>query len=346
MAARRKRVSRREWWTAWGVLTVLTAIVVWLGLAQSRLNPAVLVALSPLPPPGAAASPASGRTFADAAWLESLPGAQPAGPVESYDPETLSDRIDGKAELYLAANFQEMSIRAFTLPDGTRLEVAVYTQATPTDAFAVLSSQRRPGAKSSPISPDAYATENALYFTKGNRYVEMTADRAEAATGPALAALALKLAEALPAGDAAAAGQGAARDVKALFPAEGQTPGSLRLAASDAMGMEGFSNVYTAEYDLPAGPATVFLAERDTAEAAAAEARAFAGFLSQNGYAATQPPAGAKLPAGAVVLGADGSFEILWTAGRLLAGVHDAVNLEAAVELTARLAASLKDVTP
>ena len=181
MAARRKRVSRQERWTAWGVLTVLAAIVVWLGLAQSRLNPAVLVALSPPPPPGAAASPASGRTFADAAWLESLPGVQPAGPVESYDAETLSDRIDGKAELYLAANFQEMSIRAFRLPDGTRLEVAVYTQATPTDAFAVLSSQRRPGASPSPVSPDAYATENALYFTKGNRYVEMTADRAEAA---------------------------------------------------------------------------------------------------------------------------------------------------------------------
>jgi len=346
MAARRKHVSRQERRTAWGVLVVLTAIVVWLGLAQSRLNPAVLVALSPPPPPGVAASQASGRNFADASWLESLPGALPAGPVESYDAETLSDRIDGKAELYLAANFQEMSIRAFRLPDGTRLEVAVYTQAAPADAFAVLSSQRRPGAKASPVSPDAYATENALYFTKGNRYVEMTADRAEAATGPALAALALKLAEALPAGIAAEAGRGAARDVKERFPAQGLVPGSLRLAASDAMGMEGFSNVYTAEYDLPAGPATALLAERDTAEAAAAEARAFTGFLSQNGYTPTPPPAGAKLPAGAVVLGADGSCEILWTQGRLLAGVHDAVSLEAAVELAASLAASLKDVTP
>ena len=345
MTARRKRVSRRERWTAWGVLTVLAAIVVWLGLAQLRLNPAVLVALRPPPPPGAAASSALGRTFADASLLENLPDVQPAGPTESYDAETLSDRIDGKAELYLAANFQEMSIRPFTLPDGTRLEVAVYTQATPTDAFAVLSSQRRPGASPSPVSPDAYATENALYFTKGNRYVEMTADRAEAATGPALAALAQKLAKALPAGEAAA-GQEAARDVKALFPDEGLTPGSMRLAASDAMGMEGFSNVYTAEYALPAGPATAFLAERDTAEAAASEARAFAAFLQQNGYAPTPPPAGAALPAGAVALGADGSFEILWTQGRLLAGVHDAVNLEAALELAARLAASLKDVTP
>jgi hypothetical protein len=345
MAARGKRVSRRERWTAWGVLAVLVAVAVWLALAQSRLNPAVLAALAP-PPPAAAASQASGRTFADAALLDDLPGAQPAGPTESYDAATLSDRIDGKAELYLAANFQEMSIRPFTLPDGTRLEVAVYTQATPPDAFAVFSSQRRPGAGSSPVSPDAYATENALYFTKGNRYVEMTADRAEAATGPALAALALKLAEALPAGVAAQAGQEAARDVKERFPAQGLAPGSVRLAASDAMGMEGFSNVYTAEYDLPSGPATAFLAERDTAEAAASEARAFAAFLQQNGYAATPPPAGAGLPAGAVVLGAEGSFEILWTTGRLLAGVHDAVNLEAAVELTARLAASLKDVTP
>ena len=72
------------------------------------------------------ASMATGRTFADAAWLESLPGAQPAGPTESYDPETLSDRIDGKAELYLAANFQEMSIRAFKLPDGCKNQSSLW----------------------------------------------------------------------------------------------------------------------------------------------------------------------------------------------------------------------------
>ena len=76
---------------------------------------------------------------------------------------------------------------------------------------------------------------------------------------------------------------------------------------------------------------------------AAADARAFAAFLIQNGYAREDA---AGLPEGAVLLAAPGSFEILWTRDGLLAGVHDAVSREAALELAANLAARLKERIP
>jgi hypothetical protein len=344
MAPKRSRTGRGERAAAWTVLALLAAAAVWLGLAQARLSPAVEVALAPPRPAGAMAATAGGRTFATAGFLGDLPGAAPATPVASYDPDTLSDRIDGKAELYLAAGFKEMSTRAYRLAGGARVDAWIYAQATPAGAFAVLSGQRRAGARPSPLSPDAYATENAVYFTKGNLYVELVADQDDAATGQELAALGAALAATLPGDAPAGAGQAKAAgpvDEKTLFPTDGLDAGSVRLAASDAMGMAGFSNVYTAEYTLPQGAATAFLARRATPAEAAREARAFAGFIAQNGYT---PKAASGLPDGAVLLAADGSFEIVWAKGTLVAGVHDAVSREAALALASRLAASFKDV--
>lgn len=341
---KRSRTRPGERRTAWTVLAALAAFSVWLGLTQAKFSPAVDVALSPPRPVGQVGGQgAGGRAFATAGYLGDLPGAAPATPVESYDPDTLSDRIDGKAELYLAANFREMSCRAYTLAGGARVDAAVYAQAAPSDAYAVLSAQRRPGARQSPVSPDAYATENALYFTKGNLYVELVADRSEPATTAALEAFGAALAAALPGEARTGQAQASSVDEKALFPKEGQEPQSLRLAASDAMGLAGFSNVYTAEYALPSGAATAFLARRDSPEAAARDGKAFVDFLAQNGYA---PAAASGLPPGAAFLEADGSFEVVWADGSMLAGVHDAVSREAALDLAARLAASLKEHAP
>ncbi len=339
MALRRLGPSRAERMAATTVLLVLAAVTVWLGIVQSRLSPAVLVAMSPPLPVVPAASP--GKAFATAAFLDDVTGATAAGPVESYDPETLSDRIDGKAELYLAANFKEMSVRSFRLGNGARLDVYVYAQASPQDAYAVLSSQRRSGAKPSSLSPDAYATENALYFTKGEHYLELAADHADDATRQALAEAGKALFDRLP--SSAMGGEEAQRDPKTLFPTEGMEAASLRLAASDAMGMAGFSNVYTVDYVLPSGAATAFLAVRDTPAAAASDAEAFAGFLLQNGYARDNVPG---LPQGAILLAAPDSFEVIWTRGGLLVGVHDAVTRQAVLDLAGKLDAGFKDGAP
>ena len=73
--------GRAERMASLAVLALLVALAVWLGFAQSRFSPAVLVATSPLPPP-ASAGRAAGRAFETAAFLDALAGATPAGPVE------------------------------------------------------------------------------------------------------------------------------------------------------------------------------------------------------------------------------------------------------------------------
>jgi hypothetical protein len=262
-------------------------------------------------------------------------GFTPLAPAQSYGPENLSDKINGKAELYLSAGFEEMSCRSFTLekPQGTHLEVFIYDMGKPQNAYAVFSSQRRPGATTIPLTPNAYATANALFFTKGKFYVEMVADRAIEALPGALTAFTTALLAKIPseAGEA-----GTATD---LFPADGIVRDSVRLNAADAFGLEGFNNVFTAEYTLPAGSATAFLAERQTPEQARSEAKRFREFLTANGYKEIRTPGA---PADLTILGFDNSFEIIMVQGRTVAGVHDATSTAAALDLAGRLQKALK----
>ncbi len=334
MTQRHAKLSIAEKRTGYAILAVLGLIAVWLLVQQARFNPAVTLALrAPLKgKPQAAAPPAPGTT---AVLLPEVPGFTPQTAVEGYGPETLSDKIDGKAELYLPAGFKEMSCRSFTLGRAgeTHLEVFLYDMGTPANAYAVFSGQRRPGASGLPLTANAYATANALFFSQGRFYVEIVADRAAAGLQESLEAYGKALLAKLPA-------EGGASDQAAPFPKEGLAPDSVRLCAADTFGCEGLLNVLTGEYSLKNGQATAFVGQRDTPEAAQAEAQRYLDFLAANGY---QKVKSTKAPADASILVLDNSFEMVFVQGRTMAGVHDATSAAAALELAGKLRTALKE---
>ena len=319
--------------TGYGILAVLGLIAIWLLVQQSRFNPAVGVALrTPLQGKSQAAS---GQTpSATAALIPEVEGFTPLAPGESFGPDNLSDKIDGKAELYLAAGFKEMSCRKFGLDTAGKayVEVFIYDMGSAQNAFAVFSGQRRPGSPNSPLSANAYSTANALFFTKGRFYVEIVADRASEALLSSLEAYAKALLAKLPA-------EGEAKDARALFPQEGLAPDTVRLCTADSFGCEGLNNMLTGEYSLKSGKATAFMARRDTPELAQAEAKRYLDFLAANGYQKVQTPGS---PAGFPVLVLDNSFELVFVQDKTLAGVHDATSREAALELATKLKNELK----
>jgi len=332
MARGKAKVGPAQKLTGYGILAVLALITAGLLIQQSRFNPAVIVAQrAPLLPgrPQAASRPPA----ATAALLPEVEGFKPLTPVESFGPDNLSDKIDGKAELYLPAGFKEMSCRSFGLEgaDGARVEVFLYDMGSAPNAYAVFSGQRRPGSPGIPLTANAYATSNALFFTQGHFYVEVVADRASEALKNRLEAYAAALLAKLPA-------EGKSTDEAALFPPAGLLRDRVRLCATDAFCLEGLNNVLTAEYDLKSGKATAFIAERETPEQAQADARRYLDFLAANGY---QKAPGASPDAAVLVL--DNSFEVVFVQGRRLAGAHDATTLAAARELAANLKNGLKD---
>ena len=331
MARIKSKVGPTQKLMGYGILALLGLILVWLLLQQSRFNPAVVVAQrAPL------LQAASGQVqSATAGFFPEVSGFSSQGPVQSYGKDNLSDKIDGKAELYLQAGFKEMSCRSFSLAaaGGAHVEVFIYDMGAPPNAFAVFSGQRRQGSPSLAFTTNAYATANALFFTKGKFYVEIVADRAADELQKSLEAYATALLAKIP-------GEGEAKDAAALFPQEGLARDTVRLCTADSFGCEGLINVHTGEYTLKSGKATGFIAAKETTEQAQAEAKRYLEFLAANGYQKVQAPGA---PADASVLALDNSFEIVFTQGRNLAGVHDASSLEAALELAGQLRTALKE---
>jgi hypothetical protein len=335
MARRKAKVGAAQQLTGYGILAALALIVVGLLVVQSRFNPAVLVA-GRAPLLKGRLLTAAGRTpAATAALLPEVSGFTPQAPLESFGPENLSDKIDGKAELYLPAGFKEMSCRSFSVADagGAHVEVFLYDMGAPANAYAVFSGQRRPGSPSLALTSNAYATANALFFTQGGFYVELVADRASEAVQSSLLAYAKALLQRLPRA-------GGSKDAAAAFPPEGLARDTVRLLAADVFSLEGFNNVLTGEYNLKSGTATAFIARRDTPQQAQADAKRYLDFLAANGY---QKVAAPGAPAALSVRALDNSFEIVFVEGRTLAGVHDATSLAAAQELAARLRPALKE---
>ena len=271
---------------------------------------------------------------ATAALIPEVAGFTPLAPVESYNADNLSDKIDGKAELYLSAGFKEMSCRSFGLggPGGAHVDVYLYDMGSAQNTFAVFSGQRRSGSPSIPLTANAYATANALFFTQGKFYVEIVADRASETLQKSLGDYATALLAKLPS-------EAKAKDAAALFPKEGLVRETVRLCAADTFGCEGLNNMLTGEYSLKDGKATAFIAVQDTPEQAQVEAKRYLDFLAANGYQKVQAPGA---PGDLTVLGLDNSFEIVFVEGRTLAGVHDATTVAAALELAAQLRTGLK----
>ncbi|MHC4860608.1 MAG: hypothetical protein ACYTDY_11000, partial [Planctomycetota bacterium] len=86
----RREPSRRERLVGYGLLVLLVAAVGLFALAGAGAGPAGL--------------PAPVETAAETFPLTS-PGGWPRGKVERYDADTLVEKIDGKADAYLAYDF-------------------------------------------------------------------------------------------------------------------------------------------------------------------------------------------------------------------------------------------------
>lgn len=334
MARRKVKVGPQQKLVGYSILVMLGFITVWLLVQQSHFNPAVTVAMRASQLQGQPKDVSGQALTSTAALIPEISGFTPLAPIESFGPENLSDKIDGRAELYLSAGFKEMSCRRFNLgdPEKAHVEVFVYDMGSPPNAYAVFSGQRRSGSPSISLTANAYATANALFFTKGQFYIEIIADRPSEALQSSLEAYATALLAKIPS-------EGNSTNKAGLFPQEGLALDSVRLSASDAFGLQGFNNVFTGEYTLKSGKATAFLAERDTPAQAKADAQRYLDFLTANGYQKIQTP---DAPKDIHVLRLDNSFEIIFVQERTLAGVHDASSPETALDLAAALRTALK----
>ncbi len=290
----------------------------------------------------------------------------PLTPPESFNAETLSDKINGKAELYLPAGFKSLVCQRFKIStdytsnsiddtksssvDSTNLnsskidiysklwfELFLYDMALPENAFAVFSRQRRDDAAPVLIAQYAYQTDNALFFVHGNFYIEMIAS---SNSEDALKYM-IELGKAFIEDRAELSPK--KMDIPELFPIQGLDNDSITLTASDAFGFDKFDNIYTANYTVNGSDPTknsvtltAFISKRNSSEEAAKLALDYTEFLVSFG--------GNRIDSnidGFYCVEIMDTIELLFSSGQYLAGVRDSGNLEISKNLAHQIKAKI-----
>ncbi len=330
-----------EQWVGFIVLLCLAGIVVGVYFKQFSFNPAVLAAATVAPETAkVATTPAPG----DAASI--LPALPPEFAVmsapENFGPDDVYNKIDGKADLYLTAGFVHMTCQRFALKatNDDWMEWFVYDMGALPQAFSVFSLQRRAEGKTIGLTPFAYQTDNAIYFVSGRYYVEAVTAMPVPAIMTGMLAMARSFVAAHPPGPSVIL------ELK-WFPPENREADNDGLQMADAFGFDGFTNVFTAKYQVPSGATNVevlaFLEITKSTTDAAKLRDAYRSFLLTNG--------GKEMEAGgAAVLGKPINFmdsiETVFAVSNIVAGVHAAPDAASAAKVSQPLADRLRKGNP
>jgi hypothetical protein len=316
-----------------GVLAVISGGVFWV---HFNYNPAVQQMSFGLLDNGTkkgAAPPTS-----DEKSLISLPSGQsPLTPLETFDTATLSDKINGKAELYLSAGFIRLHSQRFTseAAGDVWMEVFVYDMQSAQNAFSVFSAQRREDARTLDLGNYAYQTQNAIFFAHGPYYVEIVATDVSETIIQAM----ITFAEAFIAKHPI---KSQTIGEKELFPREGLIQKSISLVSADAFGYDRFDQIFTASYKLQDAELMAYYSRRKTSQEAEELASSYRDFLTAFGGNPAESDLGIKTAGMIHILD---TYEIVFSHGPYLAGVREATDRQSAKELALRLFNRIKEAS-
>ena len=317
------------------ILGILVVISIGVYLAQFNTNRAVqqMAPVLKADDKKQSAPPAS----AEKSLIFSPPGQSPLSPAETFDAATLSDKINGKAELYLSAGFVRLHSQRFK--DETAgevwMEIFVYDMQTPQNAFSVFSAQRRDDAQTLEVAQYAYQTPNALFFVHGPFYVEVVAsDISETIIQPMIA-----FAETFIANHPI---QAQTIGEKELFPEEGLIQTSISLVSADAFGYERFDQIFTATYRLQNSEFMAYYSRRKTPREAEELASSYRDFLIAFGGKTAESDLAIKTAKMIYILD---TYEIVFSHGPYLAGVREAADQQPAQKLAMQLFNRIKEAS-
>lgn len=319
--------SQKQTFISLTILAVLAVIAGGIYWVQFNYNPAVQPG-SPVLSVGN-----QSQTAPNAASVKSLisfpSGQAPLSAPETFDAASLSDKINGKAELYLTAGFSRLDSQRFedqTVGD-VWMEVFIYDMQSSQNAFSVFSAQQREDAQTVDIGQYAYQTRNALFFVHGPFYVEIVASDDSAAIMEPMIRFAEAFIEKHPV-------RTQKISEKDFFPEKGLVRNSISLIAADAFGYDRFNQIFAATYRLEDTELVAFFSRRQTPREAQELATAYLDFLTA--FGGKPVDAGLEIKTAKMIHILD-TYEIVFSHGSYLAGVRESAEKQPARELAMRL---------
>jgi hypothetical protein len=258
-------------------------------------------------------------------------GFEPMSDRENFDRAALSDKIDGKADLYLEAGFIQLITRRFmnrSNPDNW-FEFYLYDMELPRNAFSVYSMQKRENVTDQDFTEFAYSTENAVFFVNGNYYVEIIAALEDASIVRDMISMSKNFIARYPEGPVEL-------PELAYLPAENLNVKSISLILKNGFGYKDFNNIFTGTYTLDGHKILAFVSLRGSAEQAESLAASYDSFISEFIGPERLKPDTDKIP-GLTVADIFGEYEIFFIKGDVIAGIHSAQDRNAGEQVALNL---------
>ena len=255
--------------------------------------------------------------------------------IETYEPENLFEKINGKAPMYTDSGFKKLTTQRFVNKEDENLamELYLYDMANIKNAFSVYSVQRRAEAETIPDAPFTYKTSNAIYLVHGKYYVELVGFSESEQLFRAMSQVAAGIRENLAIDEDAEIAE------LALFPIENLLAESIKFYTTSAFGCGKLTDTFSAKYNLEDETITAFLSKRSSPAEAVEVAAQYHKFLLDNG-ASDAPTDSPQIK----LFDYYGTTEIVFAVGPFVGGVHEADNRKTAQKLAQILFDRLSEI--
>lgn len=323
---------------SWALLAVMALIAAGIFMASFRQDPYLTGKARTTAGPGEPMPPRAVSNFSLPDWAQTLAeDLTTAGPMETFDAQTLADKIDGKAELYLEAGFTSLRTQRVALKEDPSLwaEFFLFSMNHPESAFAVFSQQRRSSAVPLPDMAFGYRAANAVCASAGNFYVEGIGSSEDPRLMQAVASTLTALMKHTP--------PPSADILQSLrwFPEPLKAHEKAVLYLGSAFGYEGFQRTYAVPILKDGSAMTVFIVTAHKATDGPSAAAAYVRFLEENGARRLSP---LIAEGDMVVLDYFGFVEVIFSHRGLVAGVHEAEEQKTAERAARHLWQHLKNL--
>jgi hypothetical protein len=245
--------------------------------------------------------------------------------VGQFTADNLYERINGRAELYLA--YDVISLTTATFEDETDIgrfvELSVFDMGNPTNAFGIFSVERFQGDPPLDLGRMGYRSDSNVYIWKGKHYITIVVSDSTEEFEQISLDLASKVTAALIDSGERVWGLSA-------LPQDHLITDSVQYFKVDAMGLDFMQNTYTAEYLKGETAIKAFLSQQDSPDVALDMVERYAEYCQEygQGYKRTT-----KNGAEFVLCDMGGTFDVIFQKGRIVSGVISANHQLRAMEI-------------
>ena len=314
MKKKNQKPSKLETGIGLFILLIIAGIAIGVFARQFQFNPAVISLHDTLVSENKI--DVSGDRSNEKIIIPIPKGTTPMTAPENFSPDTLYEKINGKAELYLSAGFIRLLSQRIKSQKNPELwmEALIYEMKTPSSAFAVFSIQRRDSGTPTEISRFSYQTENALFMVHGSYYLEIISSKSSEEMKQFLLEFAKLFVRQTPS-------ESVSIPELSMFPKECSDLDRISIIPSSAFGFNKLNNVFTSTCSLNGEEVMVFISNRKTSQNAEKLSSDYREFLKN--FGGIEIPGSDRIKNSNLIKIFD-SYELFFTSGSYFCGVHEA----------------------